>query len=57
MAREALRTEAISVRVTPAVKQALEKAAADDQRTLSQYVERLLIGHLSEKGPRPKKGR
>jgi uncharacterized protein (DUF1778 family) len=50
-------TEAISIRVTPSVKQELERAAADDQRTLSQYVERLLVAHLSEIRPKSKKGR
>jgi hypothetical protein len=57
MAREALRTGAISIRVTPSVKQELEQAAADDQRTLSQYVERLLVAHLSEIRPKSKKAR
>ena len=46
MAREA----AISVRVEPTIKEALEAAAKADQRTLSQYVERLLVAHLKDIG-------
>ncbi len=44
------RTAAISVRVETQVKEAAEKAARDDGRTLAQYVERLLIAHLKENG-------
>jgi hypothetical protein len=41
---------AISVRVEPDVKAAVEKAAKVDGRTVAQYVERLLVAHLREKG-------
>lgn len=44
------RVAAISVRVEPAVKAAVERAAREDDRTVAQYVERLLIAHLREKG-------
>jgi hypothetical protein len=57
MAREALRTEAISIRVAPSVKQELERAGADNQRTLSQYGERLLVAHLNEMRSKPEKVR
>ncbi|GLK71274.1 hypothetical protein GCM10017643_13890 [Ancylobacter dichloromethanicus] len=43
------RTAAISLRVEPAVKEALEAAAKADERTMAQYVERLLIAHLRDK--------
>jgi hypothetical protein len=43
------RTAAISVRVEPDLKAALEKLASDDARTLAQYVERVLVVHLKEK--------
>ena len=43
------RTAAISLRVEPAVKDALDAAAKADERTMAQYVERLLISHLREK--------
>ncbi|KAA0675718.1 ribbon-helix-helix protein, CopG family [Roseomonas genomospecies 6] len=49
------RTAAISVRVEEELKAALEKAAKDDGRTVAQYVERLLIAHLREKGLLPEK--
>lgn len=44
------KTSAISVRVPDAVKAAVEKAAAEDDRSLASYVERLLTQHLREKG-------
>ena len=46
MARDA----AISVRVEPDVKEALEAAAKEDGRTLSQFVERLMVAHLRASG-------
>jgi predicted transcriptional regulator len=42
--------EALTTRVTPAVKAALEELAKADGRTLSQYIERVLLIHLSDKG-------
>ena len=44
------KTAAISVRVHPNVKDALERAAKDDDRKLAAYVERVLVQHLREKG-------
>ena len=44
------KTAAISVRVSERLKEALEKAASDDDRTIAAYVERLLRSHLAEKG-------
>jgi len=41
---------AISVRVSPEVKEGIEKVAKSDGRTVSAYVERLLVQHLQEKG-------
>lgn len=40
------RTAPITAHVEPKTKAAFEKLAKDDGRTLSQYVERLLIAHL-----------
>jgi predicted DNA-binding protein len=37
----------MSIRVDEDVKERLEKAAADDGRTLSQYVERLILASLA----------
>ncbi|MEA2835257.1 MAG: hypothetical protein QOG66_3459 [Methylobacteriaceae bacterium] len=44
------RTAAISVRVEPDLKTSLEKLATEDDRTLAQYVERVLVAHVKEKG-------
>jgi hypothetical protein len=44
------RTAAISVRVEPNIKSALERAAKADDRTIAQYVERLIVSHLRERG-------
>jgi predicted HicB family RNase H-like nuclease len=44
------RTATMTVRIEEELKQALEKAAADDERTLSQYVERALVAHLRKAG-------
>jgi hypothetical protein len=44
------RTAPLGLRITPALKEALEQAAADDQRPVASYVEKLLIEHLSKKG-------
>jgi hypothetical protein len=41
---------AISVRVSEQVKQATEKAAQDDRRSVASYVEKLLVEHLKAKG-------
>lgn len=48
------RTAAISIKVEPEVKAAVEKAAADDDRTMAQWVERLIIRALREQGYLPK---
>ena len=45
------RSAAIAVRTAPAVKKAAEQAAAADRRSLSQWVEGLVIAALE----RPKK--
>jgi uncharacterized protein (DUF1778 family) len=44
------RTSALSVRVTDETKQAVEKAAEADGRSVASYVERLLVAHLQDKG-------
>jgi hypothetical protein len=51
------RSAAVSVRVEPAVKSALEAAARSDDRTVAQYVERLLVAHLRERGLLPQEAR
>ena len=45
------RTEHVIIRVTPELKQQLEKMAGHDRRTLSDYVRIVLEDHISnEKG-------
>jgi hypothetical protein len=46
--KEAKREAAVSIRVEARVKAALVKAAAADRRTVSQFVEGLLVRHLEE---------
>jgi hypothetical protein len=49
-----VRTAQIGLRLAPEVKEAAEKAAADDQRSLSSLIERLLVTHLKKNGYLPK---
>jgi antitoxin component of RelBE/YafQ-DinJ toxin-antitoxin module len=59
------RNAAITTRVDPAIKAAIEQLADADGRTLSQYLERVLVQHLAQKkrlptakpyrAPRPRK--
>ena len=44
------RTASIGIRVEPQLKEAVEKAAKDDDRTVAQYIERLLAAHLRKEG-------
>lgn len=54
----------IILRVSDEVRDALERAAADDERTASAYVRKVLMDHLRTKGyleastpsKRPRKG-
>jgi hypothetical protein len=51
--KDQVRNVAISVRAFAEVKAAAEKAAEQDGRPLSQWVEHLLILHLRERGLLP----
>jgi hypothetical protein len=44
----------LNLRIEPAIKDAAEKAAADDRRSLTSLVEKLLVDHLRKKGYLPK---
>ncbi len=48
------KTSAISVRVKDETKQAIEKAAQEDGRSVASYIDRLIVAHLKEKGLLPK---
>ena len=44
------KTAAIGVRVDPKIKEAAERAAADDHRSVASLLEKLLTEYLTEKG-------
>lgn len=44
------RTASIGIRVEAAVKEAAEKAAAADRRSLASLIEKLLVEHLEKNG-------
>jgi hypothetical protein len=44
------RTAAISLRVTPQIKEAVERAAYDDSRTVASLLDKLLKEFLREQG-------
>jgi predicted DNA-binding protein len=51
------RDAAISVRVEPELKQALEELAKADKRTLASYVAIVLQAHVDERGKPKARGR
>lgn len=46
----ATRTASIGIRVVPQVKEALEKAAKADRRSVASYIETLIVSDLEGKG-------
>jgi hypothetical protein len=55
MARE--KTANLNLRLNPQIKELASKAAADDQRSLTSLIEKLLVDHLRERGYLPKGGK
>jgi hypothetical protein len=51
------KTATLNLRIDPAVKAAADRAAREDNRSLTSLVELLLIVHLRERGlwPKPKR--
>jgi hypothetical protein len=47
---KSMKTEWISVRVLPATKRAIDKAAKDDQRSIAGMVDKILTDWLREHG-------
>jgi uncharacterized protein (DUF1778 family) len=45
-----MKTQPVSVRLRPDVKLALDRAAEQDNRSLSSYVENVLIARLTQDG-------
>lgn len=54
MVEQRRKTSTLNLRIDPAVKDAAYKAAADDQRSLTGLIEKLLIDYLRERGYLPK---
>ena len=48
------RTAALGLRIEPIVKEALERAAKEDRRTVASYVEKLIVADLEAKGFLPR---
>jgi hypothetical protein len=43
------KTAQVNLRITPSLKKAATKAAEQDQRSLTSFIEKLLTDHLKEK--------
>jgi hypothetical protein len=54
MAEQRQKTATLNLRIDPALKQAADKAAADDRRSLTSLIEKLLADYLRERGYLPK---
>ena len=48
--REKIRTAPLSLRIPPALKEAVEKAAENERRSISSLVEKALYDFLKAKG-------
>lgn len=48
------RTAPVGLRLFPSMKDALERAAADDHRTMASMAEKIISDYLREKGYLPK---
>ena len=48
------KTAQVNLRLQPSLKTAAEKAAADDHRSLTSLIEKLLADYLRERGYLPK---
>lgn len=44
------KTATINIRMEPELKQLVEKAAADDRRSITTLLEKLLVDYLRERG-------
>ena len=44
------KTERVKIRLTPEVKEKLQKAADAENRTLTNYIENIIINALKEEG-------
>jgi hypothetical protein len=54
MAQQRIKTAQVNLRIEPTLKVAAEKAAADDHRSLTSLIEKLLTDYLRKAGYLPK---
>ena len=54
MAEQRKKTATLNLRIAPEIKDAAERAAADDHRSLTSLVEKLLAEHCRARGYLPK---
>jgi len=54
MAEKRLKTAQVNLRIDPHLKAAADKAAAEDQRSLTSLIEKLLTDFLKKNGHLPK---
>lgn len=45
-----IKTAQVNLRIKPELKEAAERAARDDNRSLTSLIEKLLVDHLKAKG-------
>ena len=50
MIEQRRKTATLNLRIDPALKEAAERAASDDQRSITSLVEKLLVEHIKAKG-------
>jgi hypothetical protein len=50
MTEKRIKTAQVNLRIEPSLKAAAEKAASDDQRSLTSLIEKLLIDYLRKRG-------
>ena len=48
--KKRIKTAQLNLRLAPGLKEAAEKAAADDHRSLTSLIEKLLSDYLRERG-------
>ena len=52
--QQRIKTAQVNLRMRPELKEAAEKAASDDHRSLTSLIEKLLADYLRKKGYLPK---
>jgi hypothetical protein len=57
MTAKRIKTAQVNLKIMPELKAAAERAAREDQRTLTSLIEKLLTDHLRERGYLSKPGK